>query len=350
VRAKQIVVIGASAGGIEALRTLVSGLPADFSAPLCVVVHSAPQAPAVLDEILSRSGPLRASNALGGERIQSGHIYVAPPDCHLVVEPGMLRVTKGPRENRFRPAIDPLFRSAAQVYGPGVIGVILTGGLDDGTAGLWTVKQLGGTAIVQDPDEALYPGMPQNAIMHVNVDHIVPLSEIAPLLVELTGEPARVATEFPVPEEVTVEVEIAMEHNPIDAGLERIGEPSRFACPECHGVLLQLKEGPYTRFRCHTGHAYSVASLLAAISEGIEDSLWVAIRSLEEGQLLLARMAEHFRTNHDPAEADSLRAHADEAKRQSDILRQLVMEREPLPIGAKQLPHGRPNAVLFLFS
>src|SRR5207244_3792195 len=148
-------------------------------------VHTSPESPGVLDAILTRAGPLKATNAVGGERLRAGHIFVAPPDFHLVVEPGTLRITKGPRENRFRPAIDPLFRSAAQIYGPGAIGVILTGNLDDGTAGLWAVKQLGGVAVVQDPDEAPFPAMPQNAIEHVKVEHIVPLAAIAPLLVEL---------------------------------------------------------------------------------------------------------------------------------------------------------------------
>jgi len=274
-RTKRVVVVGASAGGIEALRTLVSGLPADFAAAVCVVLHISPESPGILGDILSRSGPLPAIPAVNGEPLQPGRVYVAPPDCHLLVEPGRLRVTKGPRENRFRPAIDPLFRSAAQVYGPGAIGVILTGSLDDGTAGLWAIKQLGGTAIVQDPAEALFTSMPQNAIDHVDVDQVLPLAAIAPLLVELTtvGVAADAAVPVPLPEPMHIEVRIAMEENPIDAGLERVGEPSRFACPECHGVLLQLKEGSRFRFRCHTGHAYSVASLLAAISEGSEESL-----------------------------------------------------------------------------
>jgi two-component system chemotaxis response regulator CheB len=263
---KRVVVVGASGGGIDALRTLVSGLPADFPAPICIVLHSSPEAPGVLGDILTRSGPLEATNAINGERLKPGHIYVAPPDCHLVVEPGKVRVTKGPRENRFRPAIDPLFRSAAQVYGPGAIGVVLTGSLDDGTAGLWALKQLGGTAIVQDPADAMFASMPQSAIAHVAVDHVLRLAAIAPLLVELTSVPAA-AEIAPIPERMKVEVKIAMEHNPIDAGLERMGEPSRFAYPECHGVLLQLTEGSRTRFRCHTGHAYSVASLLAAITK-----------------------------------------------------------------------------------
>jgi two-component system, chemotaxis family, protein-glutamate methylesterase/glutaminase len=283
---------------------------------------------------LSRVGPLTATNAVTGERLQPGHIYVAPPDYHLVVEPGRLRVTKGPRENRFRPAIDPLFRSAAQVYGPGAIGVILTGSLDDGTAGLWAVKQLGGVAIVQDPDDALFPAMPQNAVNHVDADYVVPLSAIAPLLVELTTAPKEVPAEFPVPEQLQIEVKIAMEQNPIDAGLEGIGVPSSFACPECHGVLLQLKEGSRTRFRCHTGHAYSVASLLAAIREGIEESMWNAIRSLEEGQLLMMRMAEHLQSAHNEEEALQFFDRAAEAKRQSEVIRKLVMDRESVPIGS----------------
>lgn len=328
----QIVVIGSSAGGIEALRLIVRDLPGDFPVPICIVNHSAPQAPAVVGEILDRVGALPAMNARDGDRLVPGQIYVAPPDYHLVVEPGMLRVTKGPRENRFRPAIDPLFRSAAQVYGPGVIGVLLTGNLDDGTAGLWAVKQLGGVVIVQDPADALYPGMPEHAIRHVHADYIVPLAELAPLLGDLTSRPIPQRTPPEAPEHLKVEVNIAMEHNPINAGLEKLGEPSAFACPECHGVLLQLKEGARTRFRCHTGHAFSVASLLAAVSEGIEESMWVAIRSLEEGQLLMCRMADHLRTVHNSDEAGRLLERAEEAKRQSDIIRRLVMSREPLPV------------------
>jgi two-component system chemotaxis response regulator CheB len=326
----RIVVIGASAGGIEALRSLVAALPPDFPAPICVVVHTAPQSPGVLHDILDRAGPLSAISTRNRERLSDGRIYVAPPDCHLVVEPGRVRVTKGPRENRFRPAIDPLFRSAAQVYGPAAIGVILTGNLDDGTAGLWVIKQLGGIAIVQDPDDALYPSMPSSALKHVRVDHRVALSEVAPLLVRLTSRPAQEA-EPSVPEQVEVEVKIAKEENPVGAGLEGIGKPSSFACPECHGVLLQLEEGGRIRFRCHTGHAYSVDSLLAAIGEGIEDSLWIAIRALEEGALLMQRMAEHVRAHGDgDSEARRLAERAEEAHRHSEAVRKLVVDREPL--------------------
>ena len=334
---KQIVVIGASAGGIEALRVVAAGLPADFPAPICVVVHTAPESPGVLGEILARAGHLAARNATTGERLVPGTIYVAPPDCHLVIEPGRARVTKGPRENRFRPAIDPLFRSAAQVFGPNAIGVILTGSLDDGTAGLWTIKRLGGIAVVQDPTDALFSGMPQHALDHVPVDHVVPLSAIAALLVELTAQPvAAPAERAAVPEIITIEVKIAMEHNPADAGLEQIGQPSSFACPECHGVLLQLKEGPSVRFRCHTGHAYSMASLLAAINEGVDQALWNAIRALEEGHLLMCHMAEHLTRNHSEDDAATLVTRADDAKRHSDIIRNLATMHQPFPDGPKQ--------------
>jgi two-component system chemotaxis response regulator CheB len=332
VATNQIVVMGASAGGLETLRALLHALPGDFPLPICIVVHSAPEAPGLLGEILDRAGPLQVSNGRNRERLVARHVYVAPPDCHLLIEPGVLRVTKGPRENGFRPAIDPLFRSAAQVYGPGAIGVVLSGSLDDGTAGLWAIKQLGGTAVVQDPADALFPGMAENALRHVHVDYVVPLVDIAPLLAALASQPIAGRSSVHVPEQVETEVKIAMEHNPIDAGLEQLGEPSRFACPECHGVLLQLQEGTRTRFRCHTGHAYSVASLLAAIADGIEDSLWIAIRSLEEGQLLMARMAEHLSTHDDPTEAARLVERAEEAKRQSDVIRNLVIAREPLPV------------------
>jgi two-component system chemotaxis response regulator CheB len=331
-RPKRIVVIGASAGGIEALRDLVAQLPADFPAAICVVVHSSPEAPGILDGILSRAGALPARNARDRERLEPGSIYVAPPDYHLVLEPGIVRVTKGPRENRFRPAIDPLFRSAAQVYGPVTVGVILTGNLDDGTAGLWTIKQLGGTTIVQDPDDAQFPAMPVSALEHVRVDHTVPLGRLGPLLIRLTAEaPADELAESAAPETLEVEVKIAKEDNPIDAGLHDISEPSPFACPECHGVLLQIKEGGRLRFRCHTGHAYSLDSLLAAVGEAIEEALWNSIRALEEGHLLMSAIGSHLRT-HDPGAAETFNSRAAEAKEQSDSLRRLVMAREPLPV------------------
>jgi two-component system chemotaxis response regulator CheB len=328
VPSRDIVVIGASVGGIEALRTIVGGLPADFPASVFVVMHVSPQSPSILADILDRAGALPAANAADGERIQPGRIYVAPPDHHLVIEPNRVRVTRGPKEKRFRPAVDPLFRSAAQVYGPRVIGVILTGYLDDGTAGLWAVKQLGGTSVVQDPQEALAPSMPASALRQVRVDHCVPVAEIAPLLVRLTSVPVEEKGVHRVTKELDIEVRIAKEQKALEAGVLKLGEPSLYACPECHGVLLQLNEEKRMRFRCHTGHAYSSDVLLAEINEGVEDSLWNAIRAIEESVLLMRHMAEHLSESESSHSAAEFLARADEGQRRVDLVRQALETRE----------------------
>jgi two-component system chemotaxis response regulator CheB len=321
---KDIVVIGASVGGIEALRALVAGLPPDLPASIFVVLHTSPQAPGMLAEILDYAGGLSARSPKDRERIHRGTIYVAPPDRHLVIEPNLVRVTRGPKENRFRPAIDPLFRSAAQTYGPRVIGVILTGYLDDGTAGLWTVKQLGGTTIVQDPSDALIPFMPQNALAHVKVDYCLPLAEIAPLLVRLTSETEEEGV-YSVPKEVEIEVNIAKEQKALEAGVLQLGEPSNYACPECHGVLLQLKEGSLWRFRCHTGHAYSIKSLLADITEKMDDALWNSIRAFEEGELFMRHLAKHLGQGENSQSAEAFVKRADDTKRRANLMRQAAV-------------------------
>ncbi|HKG13396.1 MAG TPA: chemotaxis protein CheB [Pyrinomonadaceae bacterium] len=328
---KDIIVIGTSSGGIDALKELVAEFPRDLKAAVFIVMHVAPYSLGILPEILGREGTLPASNASDWEQIEPGRIYVAPPDHHLLLEAsGYVRVTRGPRENRFRPAIDPLFRSAAAAFGPRVVGVILTGWLDDGTAGLWAVKERGGAAVVQHPDDAFAPAMPLNAIKHVEVDHVVPLKEIAPLLVRMTEAPAAEEGARPVSEEMETEVKIAREDNALESGIMKWGEPSVYACPECHGVLLQLKEGGNTRFRCHTGHAYSVDSLLADITEKTEESLWSAIRAIEEGVLLMRDLAKHFGDRHDGTDAEALLRKADESQQRADLVRRAVMNHDNL--------------------
>lgn len=326
-----IIVIGASAGGIDALRVVVGALPAGFAAPIFVVMHTAPDAMGILDQILSRAGPVPAITPKDGERIEPGTIYVAPPDHHLLLEPGIIRLTRGPKENRFRPAVDPLFRSAAQTYGPGVVGIILTGGMDDGTAGLWAIKQLGGTAIVQDPDEALAPSMPLNAIKHVDVDHILTLAEIPPLLVRLTSEPTREKGVYDVPEEIEIEVGIAKEKSAIQTGVFKLGGPSNFACPDCHGVLLELKEGGRKRFRCHTGHAYSTESLLADIKEKVGETLWSAVRAIEEEVMLMQHMASHLPEGGNGNTAEQFLKKANQALERAEIVRQTALAHEEVP-------------------
>jgi two-component system chemotaxis response regulator CheB len=323
---KDIIVIGASAGGIEPIRTIVAGLPADFGGSLFVVVHTSADAPGVLDTIFRSAAKLPCSMAENGERIVPGRIYVARPDHHLIIEPGMVRLTRGPKENRFRPAVDPLFRSAAQTYGPRVIGIVLSGGLDDGTSGLKAIRQLGGTAIVQDPAEAAAPSMPQSAMQHVRVDHVVRAEEIAPLLERLATTPADMPEGArPVPENIRIEVNIAKEDMARDAGVLKLGAPSKYACPECHGVLLEMEDGVPTRFRCHTGHAYTLESLLSEMDEAIEDSLWNAIRALEESVMLIRDRA---------GDEPGLTRRAEEAQRRADLVRMAVMNEEPKAMAA----------------
>ncbi len=328
-------VIGTSSGGIDALRTLAAALPADFAPPICVVVHVAPHSPGIIHEILGRAGPLPAFKGADGMPLTRG-FYVAPPDFHMLVEDGALRLASGPRENRSRPAIDPLFRSAARAHGRGVIGVVLTGNLDDGTDGLWTVKRQGGIAIAQDPDDAVVPSMPRSAIRHVAVDHVVPLAALGPLLVTLAATPLSHPSRRQIPASLEIEMDIARGKNAIDAGVTQLGEPSSYACPDCHGVLLQVtSEGGVPRFRCHTGHAYSVESLLGAMDEAIEDAGWNAVRSMEECGLVLQRMAQHLRDRHDGDEADVLFRRGQAVRDRADQIRRLISA-DP----ATELPAG----------
>ncbi|MGH8665545.1 MAG: chemotaxis protein CheB [Burkholderiales bacterium] len=341
---RNLVVVGASAGGIDALRRVVAGLPADFPAALCAVIHVSHDAPGILDRILQRAGSLPAVMVKDEERLRDGVIYVPRPDHHLIVEPARLCATRGPKENRFRPAVDPLFRSAAQTYGPQVIGVILTGALDDGTAGLWTVKQLGGVAVVQDPDDAEARSMPQSACEHVRVDYCVPLRRIASLLVELATQDIAEAGGYSVPESINIEVEIAKENAALELGIEALGVPSRYACPECHGVLLQLKEGDRVRFRCHTGHAYSAEALVAGMDPAIEESLWSSIRALQEKILLVRHLEGHARAQQDERGAEVLGQLAEHAQRRADLLRRAVWQAEVAPADDVVPRYGAPKA------
>lgn len=329
-----IIVIGASAGGMEALIQIVGALPANLSAAVFVVWHLSPDSPGILPEVLSRHGLLRARNAVDWDRIEPGRIYVAPPDHHLLLERGQIRLSRGPRENRFRPAVDVLFRSAAQAYGPEVIGVVLSGSLDDGTAGLYAIKRRGGKAVVQDPEEAPYPSMPLSALEHVDVDYTVKLAEMGPLLTRLVQTPVRDEGVYPVSDEMDIELRVARDERAVDAGVEKLGELSAYTCPECHGTLRQLTEGGRIRFRCHTGHAFSATSLLAAATDAIEESLWSSIRSLEETMRLLRHLGKHLNDAGQGSTAGLFEHKAAEFQRRADLVRKAVMSHEHL--GEKQ--------------
>ncbi|AHG89775.1 CheB methylesterase [Gemmatirosa kalamazoonensis] len=289
---RDVIVVGASAGGVEVLKTLTAGLPRDFDAAVLIVLHIAASSPSVLPTLLRRGAVLPVAFAGDGEPLERGRIYLAPPDRHLVVEPGLLRLTRAPRENHSRPAIDPLFRSAALAYGRRVVGVILSGRLDDGTAGLWAVKDRGGTTVVQDPDDAQHPDMPRNALHYTRADHVVPADALPDLLVRLVREPLPDADERPAARELELEVRIAMEGNPLREGVMSLGPVSPYTCPECHGALVRVDESDIPRFRCHTGHAFSLDSLLAVLTENVETALWNALRAVEESILLLREAAD----------------------------------------------------------
>lgn len=325
-----IVVVGASAGGLKAFETLVSQLPVNFPAAIFIVWHISPDYPSMLPEILARVTSLPVAHAVDKEAIAPGRIYIAPPDRHLLVDAGFVRITRGPKENRFRPAIDVLFRSAAHAYGERVIGIVLTGSLDDGAAGLYAIKERGGCAIVQDPADALHSSMPRAAMQAVRVDYSVPIVEMGALLADLVDKPIPAQQVNPVTKLLDVEVGVAQQDNGLDMGIMKLGELSPYTCPECHGVLLQLKEGSLIRFRCHTGHAYSLNALLAEVTQSIEETLWDGIRTIEASEMLMCHMAEHLHQVNEHEAADLLLRKVEEAKQRARLVRQAVMSNEIL--------------------
>lgn len=320
-----LIVIGASAGGLQALQALVAALPPELAASVLVVLHTEPQKRSELASVLDRAGPLPAQFASDKAPLEPGRIYVAPPDHHLLVERQRMRVVRGPRENRHRPAIDVLFRSAAWSFGPRVVAVILSGTLDDGTAGMWAVKTCGGVCIVQDPDDAQFGDMPRNALNSVEVDHCLPLPEIAPLLVQLARRQVTDVARRPPPSMQT-EVEFAMlEHDIREMG--SLGVPTGFTCPNCHGSLWELKDGELVHYRCHVGHAFSPDSLLAEQSLALEEALYSAVRALEEKGAVLRRMGERFHDRH-PEWSRDYHARAKELDERADVLRGVLAQQE----------------------
>lgn len=289
-----MIVIGASAGGVEALMMVVRGLPRDLPAALFVVLHTPPSGESALPQILSHAGPLPVAHPRDGDPIEHGRIYVAPPDYHLLIERDRIRLVRGPRENRYRPAVDPLFRSAARAYGPRVIAVVLSGMLDDGAAGIAAVHARGGIGIVQDPNDALFPSMPTSAMRYDTPQHVAPARDIGPLLARLAREPTRTA-EKEVPEVMEKETEIAEMKMGALNDPDKPGTPSVFGCPECGGVLWEMRDGPMLRYRCRVGHAYTADSLLSEQSTHLEAALWAALRGLEEKASLVHRLADRTR-------------------------------------------------------
>ncbi|MBC5783087.1 chemotaxis protein CheB [Ramlibacter sp. USB13] len=325
----RVVVIGASAGGISALLELGAALPRPFPAPVCIVQHIGAH-PSLLPELLRYRGPNPAVHPRDGERLAPGTLYVAPADTHMLLDGDVLRLRQGPRENHARPAIDPLFRSAARSWGERVVGVILTGQMDDGTAGLKAVKECGGTAIVQDPATAAEQEMPRSALQNVAVDHCVPLAALAPLLVRLVGE-APPAGAPRIRETVLREVAINQGAATVE-NLEPLAAPSTLTCPDCGGTLWEVKEHKPLRYRCHTGHAFGALSLAQAQKDAAEQALFAGVRALREREILLRRMAAITAATGDTAQAAVAQAQADRLREQVRALQRLA---EHVPSAAR---------------
>lgn len=322
----EVVVVGASAGGVEALIRFVHALPSDFPVPILVVLHVPASGPSLLPEILTRHGALEAVHAHDGDVLDGGRIFVAPPDQHLTVSANHLDVTRGPVENGHRPAIDPLFRSASLAYDGKVAGVVLSGTLDDGTAGLAWIKQRHGVTLVQAPGDAIYPAMPQHAIDFVEPDYVQPIEQLVDTLVRLTS--------------------MASGRNGKESALEPAPDPSRedaqpgdiapFSCPACGGTLWETDTGRVVSFRCRVGHAYTLNSLVAGHSETVERAFWSAYRALEEQSAMSRRVARRLADRGRLKSADRFERQAEQAARHAADLKQVLDALEPAPdLGAE---------------
>jgi len=329
---RNIIVVGASAGGVPALSELAENLPKDLPAAVFVVLHVTPFSQSHLPEVLSKCGPMRADHAIDGEIVRPGQIYVAPPDRHLLVENDRVLVRNGPKENRFRPSIDALFRSAAYTYGARVIGCVLTGALDDGTSGLWTIKRRGGLAIIQEPDEAHFPDMPLNVLKEVEVDFRSRISEMGLLLARLVKRKAPGERKLSVNESkrLKLEMEIASYGDAFGRGIMDLGKLTPFTCPECQGALVSLKEGKMLRYRCHTGHAYTTSALLAGLTEANEEQLWRAMQSVEATTMLLNQFGKHLEDAKQPRIAKLFFKKARENRKWARVIHESVLNQERL--------------------
>jgi two-component system chemotaxis response regulator CheB len=314
--------MGASAGGIEALQQVLAALPSDLQAAIFVVLHIG--ATSYLSEILNRVSALPVRQAASGATIEFGQVYVAVPGVHLLVHDNHLLLRRGPRENLARPAIDPLFRSAAATFGARVTGVVLSGVLNDGAAGMRAIKQCGGTSVVQHPTDAPYPEMPLSALRSCAIDYVAPAADIGPLLARVAREPAGLTP--PIPFSIRLETAIAaQELTGMDVD-DKLGTPSRFTCPECHGALWEIDDGALLRYRCHVGHAFTAESMLAAQATQTEELLWSLMRAHQERAALTRRISETERAQNRPDWARQLQERAIGYDEDAKLIQKLLQD------------------------
>ncbi|WP_162054217.1 chemotaxis protein CheB [Pontibacter pamirensis] len=325
----KIIVIGTSAGGMQALTLLLSKLPADLPAALFIVQHLSKDSSApFLVKRLSQYTKLTCKVAEHQQTFEAGTVYMAPPDRHLLLKGNEMLVTRGPRENQFRPSIDPLFRSAAAYHGASVTGVILTGFMSDGVVGMESIKRSGGATVVQDPEYAEYPALPNNVIRQIKTDHVVPVKEMGKILVELANQADEGSVT--VPTDIWQEALIAervMNNSGMSSieELEKAGSRSPYSCPDCGGGLWELsQQNTIKRFRCHSGHAYTKDSLLDGMSSALEETLWVALRTLEERRNILVQMSQADNDRGNRRWATLQEERADEMKVHVERLRELL--------------------------
>jgi two-component system chemotaxis response regulator CheB len=340
---RDVVVIGASAGGLQALQQIVARLPADLAATVLVVVHLAPTVPSRLAEILTGTGPLPAAEAVDGETIRPGRVYTAAPDRHLLVgEQDVLRLSRGPRENRVRPAVDALFRAAARWCGPRVIGVVLSGSLDDGAAGLAAVTQRGGAALAQRPEDALFGGMPRAALAAVPEATAMPAAQLAGVITDLVRQP--VASPAADPSEGLIWQTDTTEHG--GSAAAQAGQSVGLGCPECGGGMNGVQTGNALHYVCHAGHSFSPRTLLAARDDGIEAALWTALSALQEKAMVLQELAARADRAGDRDAHCEHQAAARQARHAARLVRDQVIDgnRPDGPATPREMPVNPPEA------
>ena len=319
---RDLVVIGSSAGGVAALPRVIQRLPACFPAAVCVVQHLATSRDPRLVDIIGRGAELPVVWGEQGAHLECGTVYVAPPDVHLVFVDDHIQLAMGPRENYSRPSIDKMFRSAAAVHGGRTIGVLLTGMLADGVAGLRAIRDAGGVVIVQDPEDAAFPDLPTNALRAIEPDRTLPLDDIAATLVALAGSPARPAA---VPPELTLEARLDREGgDPRD--LSRLGTQTTLACPECSGPLWEVNGESPLRYRCYLGHGTNAHELLSQNSEQIEQALWSAVRALSDRAATLEALALEAAQEGNVASSESYAARARDARTHATVAREFMFD------------------------
>lgn len=319
----RIIAIGGSLGAVDAVKRLCGAFPPDLAASLAIVIHVGAEGNNFLAGIFQEISVIHVRTAVDGEPLQQGHAYIAPADHHLLVIGDVIRLGRGPRENLARPAIDPLFRSVAVNYGPRAIAVVLSGMLNDGVAGLSDLKRCGGITVVQNPGDAVAPDMPLGALRASDVDYRASLADLDDLLVKLTKETVGPAP--PIPEDILLEVEIALGRSTNAEEVMRLGEPVPLSCPACGGVLSQIRRLPPLRFRCQVGHAYTAETLETEKEDTIDEAMRVALRIVEERAVLTGKMAEEARRSGRPAAAAIYDQRSRECRGYEEILRKAVL-------------------------